>query len=89
MQSDNGREFVNQVINDLLRVWQSNIQLLSGRPRHPQSQGLVERAHQTLPKKCLVRSAKKSERKEECFEESANTNILHMLKRIKWQHGGL
>ncbi|KAL5515884.1 hypothetical protein EMCRGX_G001129 [Ephydatia muelleri] len=26
-------------------------QLVSGRPRHPQSQGLVERAHQTLHKK--------------------------------------
>eukprot|EP00731_Ephydatia_muelleri_P005386 Em0002g1562a len=27
------------------------LQLVSGRPRHPQSQGLVERAHQTLHKK--------------------------------------
>ena len=51
LHSDNGREFVNIVIVDLLKCWNSNIQLVSGRPRHPQSQGLVERAHQTLHKK--------------------------------------
>ena len=51
LHSDNGREFVNGVISDLLKLWHSNIQLVSGRPRHPQSQGLVERAHQTLHKK--------------------------------------
>ena len=43
--------FVNGVISDLLKLWHSNIQLVSGRPRHPQSQGLVERVHQTLHKK--------------------------------------
>ena len=42
---------MNMVIVDLLKCWNSNIQLVSGRPRHPQSQGLVERAHQTLHKK--------------------------------------
>ena len=34
---DNGREFVNGVISDLLKLWHSDIQLVSGRPRHPQS----------------------------------------------------
>ena len=42
---------MNGVIVDLLKLWNSNIQLVRGRPRHPQSQGLVERAHQTLHKK--------------------------------------
>lgn len=51
LHSDNGREFINQVIEDLLQRWHSNIQLVSGRPRHPQSQGLVERAHYTLERK--------------------------------------
>ena len=51
LHSDNGREFVNIVIVDLLKCWNSIIWLVSGRPRHPQSQGLVERAHQTLHKK--------------------------------------
>ena len=51
MHSDNGREFINQVIEHLLQSWHSDIQLVSGRPRHPQSQGLVERAHYTLERK--------------------------------------
>ena len=51
LHSDNGQEFVKMVLVDLLKCWNSNIQLVSGRPRHPQSQGLVERAHQTLHKK--------------------------------------
>ena len=51
LHSDNGREFINQVIDELLRTWHSEIQLVSGRPRHPQSQGIVERAHYTLERK--------------------------------------
>ena len=33
-------------------MWHTQIKLaiVSGRPHHPQSQGLVERAHQTLQK---------------------------------------
>ena len=39
LHSDNGREFVNTLIADLLQKWGPGIQLVSGRPRHPQSQG--------------------------------------------------
>ena len=28
--------------------WPGSVQLVSGRPRHPQSQGLVEQSHYTL-----------------------------------------
>ncbi|KAL5515249.1 hypothetical protein EMCRGX_G000390 [Ephydatia muelleri] len=48
---DNGREFINHVIQELIDQWHSNIQLVSGRPRHPQSHGVVERAHATLERK--------------------------------------
>ena len=48
LQSDNGREFVNHVIDKVLTVWPGQVQLINGRPRHPQSQGLVEQAHYTL-----------------------------------------
>ena len=51
LHSDNGREFINNVIEGLQAMRHIEIQLVSGRPRHPQSQGLVERAHQTLQKK--------------------------------------
>ena len=53
LHSDNGREFVNSVIESLLAIWHSEIQLVSGRPRHPQSQGSVKRAHLTLQKKLV------------------------------------
>jgi transposase InsO family protein len=46
LQSDNGKEFVNANMKDLLN--EENIQHIRGRPRHPQSQGQVERANQTL-----------------------------------------
>ena len=48
LQSDNGREFVNKLIEEVLSAWPGQVQLVSGRPRHPQSQGLVEQAHYTM-----------------------------------------
>ena len=50
-QSDNGKEFVNSVIERLLHSWSTDIQIIQGRPRHPQSQGVIERAHRTLEQK--------------------------------------
>ncbi|KAL5516127.1 hypothetical protein EMCRGX_G001398 [Ephydatia muelleri] len=47
LHSDNGREFVNPLIEDVLATWPGAVQL-SGRPRYPQLQGLVEQAHYTL-----------------------------------------
>eukprot|EP00731_Ephydatia_muelleri_P003055 Em0001g3055a len=44
LHSDN----VNHLIEDVLATWPGAVQLVSGRPRHPQSQGLVEQAHNTL-----------------------------------------
>ena len=48
LQCDNGREFVNKTIQSLLEDWPESAQIVNGRPRHPQSQGLVEQAHHTL-----------------------------------------
>ena len=56
LQSDNGREFKSKdIINDLKRLW-PNMKIINGRPRHPQSQGSVERGNQTLKNKlkCLA-----------------------------------
>ena len=58
LHSDNGREFINAVIEELLKSWHSDIQLVSGRPRHPQSQGLVERAHYTLQRKLSAETSR-------------------------------
>ena len=62
LHSDNGREFINKVIHQLLDRWHSNIQLVSGRPRHPQSQGVVERAHGTLERKLAAEIVKHKEK---------------------------
>ena len=48
LHSDNGRKFVNHLIEEVVADWPGQVQLVSGRPRHPQSQGLVEQAHYTL-----------------------------------------
>lgn len=47
LQSDNGKEFVAAVIKELVGLWPS-VKIINGRPRHPQSQGLVERANGIL-----------------------------------------
>ncbi|XP_043472416.1 KRAB-A domain-containing protein 2-like [Leptopilina heterotoma] len=44
LQSDNGREFVAAVINELTTIWPF-CKIVHGRPRHPQSQGSVERSN--------------------------------------------
>jgi hypothetical protein len=45
LQSDNGREFINSVINKIKEFWPERI-IVHGRPRHPQSQGSIERRNQ-------------------------------------------
>ncbi|XP_076037988.1 uncharacterized protein LOC143023355 [Oratosquilla oratoria] len=49
--SDNGREFVNQLIQTLFSRWGGKTAFVNGRPRHSQSQGLVERGNQIVDKR--------------------------------------
>jgi len=42
LQSDNGKEFRNSVVESLKILWQ-NLTIIHGRPRYPESQGSVER----------------------------------------------
>ena len=44
LQSDNGSEFTAGVIKELKVMW-PQLTMVHGRPRHPQSQGSVERAN--------------------------------------------
>ncbi|KAJ8932209.1 hypothetical protein NQ318_005159 [Aromia moschata] len=47
LQSDHGREFTAEVIKEIVSLWpQCNI--VHRRPRHPQSQGSVERSNQDV-----------------------------------------
>jgi transposase InsO family protein len=47
LHSDNGKEFVANIIHELLKLW-TGINVVNGRPRHPQSQGCVERGNKIL-----------------------------------------
>lgn len=47
LQSDNGREFANSVINELKNMW-PDLKIVHGKPRHSQSQGSVERANRDI-----------------------------------------
>ena len=47
LQSDNGKEFIAMVIKDLANIWKGLV-IINGRPRHPQSQGCVERGNGDL-----------------------------------------
>ena len=44
LQSDNGSEFTAEVISELKLMW-PRLVIVHGKPRHPQSQGSVERAN--------------------------------------------
>ncbi|XP_053407944.1 KRAB-A domain-containing protein 2-like [Mercenaria mercenaria] len=44
LQSDNGREFTASVISELKDLWPDSC-IVHGKPRHPQTQGSVERAN--------------------------------------------
>ena len=56
LHSDNGSEFVNQCVKEVLRLLNTS-NFTHGKPRHPQTQGLVERSNATiktkLMKKCM------------------------------------
>ena len=45
LQSDNGREFVYKIIQNLADIW-PGMKLVHGKPRHSQSQRSVERSNQ-------------------------------------------
>ena len=47
LQSDNGREFANKIIQNLADMC-PGMKLVHGRPRHSQSQGSVERSNQDV-----------------------------------------
>jgi transposase InsO family protein len=45
LQSDNGREYANKVVEELCSIWK-DLKIVHGKPCHSQSEGLVERANQ-------------------------------------------
>lgn len=48
LHSDNGREFVNDLIKSLLILWPGESNMINGSPGHSQSQGLVEQGNHSV-----------------------------------------
>ena len=59
LQSDNGREFKNANLAEMVREKWPDCKIIHGKPRHPQSQGSVERVNREIKKVlgCLMRKA--------------------------------
>ena len=47
LQSDNGREFANGIIQELSSMWEE-LKIVHGKPRHSQSQSSVQRANRDI-----------------------------------------
>ncbi|XP_003368518.1 putative KRAB-A domain-containing protein 2 [Trichinella spiralis] len=73
LQSDNGGEFLNSIIAEL-KTCLPELKLVTGRPRHPQSQGTVERLNGVVQDKLAIRM-----RENECNRWSLG------LKFVQWQ----
>ena len=55
LHSDNGREFVNEIIRNLLKDWPGEVVIINGRPRNPKCQGLIEQGNHMVEKQLGVR----------------------------------
>ena len=53
LQSDNGREFANKIIQNLTDMW-PGMKLVHGKPRYSQTQGSVERSNQDVRDKLVA-----------------------------------
>ncbi|KRY47576.1 KRAB-A domain-containing protein 2 [Trichinella britovi] len=73
LQSDNGREFSNAIIAELKTCW-PELKLVTGRPRHPQSQGAVERLNGVLQDKLAM-----------WMQENGCKRWSMGLKFVQWQ----
>ena len=48
MHSDNGKEFINNIIQAIVVLWSGRLSFINGGPGHSQSQGLVEQGNNTI-----------------------------------------
>ena len=74
LQSDNGREFVNKILDAYLIS--INVRHILGSPYHPQSQGAIEAFNKTVQK---YLSAAYDNAKQENLEWDLELNLFHFL----------
>ena len=49
------REFVNEIVECVVKEWPGEVTIVNGRPRNPKCQGLVEQGNATVEKMITVR----------------------------------
>ena len=50
LHSDNGQEFVNEIIQSIVKEWPGEVMVVKGRPRKPKCQGLIEQGNGMVEK---------------------------------------
>ena len=50
LHSDNGREFVNEIIHSIVKEWPGEVIVVNGRPRNPKCQGLIDQGNGMVEK---------------------------------------
>ena len=55
LHSDNGCEFVNEIIQSIMSEWPGEVTIVNGRPLNPRCQGLVEQGNHMIEKLLGVR----------------------------------
>ena len=66
LQSDNGKEFMASIIKEIVALWPST-KIINGRPRHPQSQGLIEKGNDVLEVKLSSRRIEEAIGVQDCL----------------------
>ena len=44
----NGREFVNEIVESVVKEWPGEVTIINGRPRNPKCQGMVEQGNRSI-----------------------------------------
>ena len=57
LHSDNGKDFVNDVIKTTILIWPGQCSIVNGNPGHSQSQELVEQGNRTIEMMISAREA--------------------------------
>ena len=85
LQSDNGREFNNKLINEYCDT--NGIKIIHSRPRHPSTNGVVERVHQNIRKALLALKLKKKNnydiRMAISYAEKAQNTCINSVTKYK------
>ena len=50
LHSDNGWEFVNDIVESVVKEWPGKVVIVNGRPRNPKCQGLIEQGNSMVEK---------------------------------------